>query len=88
MLTALSIFIWMSLRTLKYEFTENEYILRRYLWYRYYVPQTFCVLFRFLAVLHIGRSHECPIHVRWKLLYIPAAVIAIGKSQRTYLKRI
>ncbi|MGN1112359.1 MAG: histidine kinase N-terminal 7TM domain-containing protein [Acutalibacteraceae bacterium] len=75
---ALMIILWMFLRTIKYEFLPAGHITERYAWYLYYIPQTFCVLLMFFSVLHIGRPQNRPISRRWKLLYIPAAVISFG----------
>lgn len=79
-LTGLAVLIifWIALRTVKYEFLPPNHPTARHCWYLYYLPQTFGVLLLFLSVLHIGLPHDRPIDRRWKLLYIPAAVITIG----------
>lgn len=68
----------MLLRTVKFIFLPNNHFLTRYAWYLYYLPQTLTVLFIFFAVLHIGKPYDEPISKKWKLLYIPAALIIIG----------
>lgn len=77
MAAILMIFL-MADRTIKYEFTGNMYTFSRYAWYLYYVPQICCPLLMFFAVLHIGRPDDRPINRRWKLLYIPAAILVTG----------
>ena len=77
---------WMSLliafllilRTIKFVFLPNGHITNRYAWYLYYFPQTFTVLLMFFTVLHIGRPHNRPINTKWKLLYLPAALLSLG----------
>lgn len=53
-------------------------IFGRYVWYLYYLPQTFLPLLMFFAVLHIGKPIDQPIARRWLLLYLPAALIVLG----------
>lgn len=72
------IIVFMMLRTVKYEFLNRERTVARYVWYLYYLPQTFCALLMFLSVLHINRPVDQPINPRWKLLYIPATLIVLG----------
>ena len=77
---------WMSLliafllilRTIKFVFLPSDHITNRYAWYLYYFPQTFTVLLMFFTVLHIGRPHNRPINTKWKLLYLPAALLSLG----------
>ena len=77
---------WMSLliafllilRTIKFVFLPSGHITNRYAWYLYYFPQTFTVLLMFFTVLHIGRPHNRPINTKWKLLYLPAALLSLG----------
>lgn len=69
---------WMMVRTVKYVFTGQDSIAERYCWYLYYLPQTFTLLPMFFSVLYIGRPYDQPISRRWNLLYIPAALIALG----------
>lgn len=72
------IIFWIALRTLKYIFLPDGYVLTRYVWYLYYVSQIFCVLLMFFSVLYIGRPYDSPISSRWKFLYIPAVMIVVG----------
>lgn len=73
----LLIFLMLT-RTIKFIFLPENHFLTRYAWYLYYIPQTLTVLFIFFAVLHIGKPYDEPISKKWKLLYIPAALIIIG----------
>ena len=75
---AIFVILWMLLRTVKYVFTRDDSIAARYCWYLYYLPQTFILLPMFFSVLHIGRPAEQPISRRWRLLYLPAAVIVLA----------
>ncbi|MGM9554720.1 MAG: histidine kinase N-terminal 7TM domain-containing protein [Faecousia sp.] len=75
---AIFVILWMLLRTVKYVFTGDDSIAARYCWYLYYLPQTFILLPMFFSVLYIGRPAEQPISRRWRLLYLPAAVIVLA----------
>ncbi|CDC82868.1 uncharacterized protein BN818_01809 [Clostridium sp. CAG:964] len=74
----LMILFMMVLRTVKFVFLPDGNIVTRYIWYLYYLPQTVSVLWMLFAVLHIGKPQGQPINPRWKLLYIPAALIVLG----------
>lgn len=76
--TAYLMIFWIVLRTIKYECLVDESFLTRFAWYLYYIPQVFCVVLMFLAVLHIGRPYDRPISSKWKLIYIPSAIIVAG----------
>ena len=69
---------WMCIRTIKYEFLLSEWTACRYIWYLYYVPMIFIPLLMFLSVLHIGLSYDSTISRRWKLLFIPAGLLALA----------
>lgn len=75
---ALMMILRMLLRTIKYDFLPDNSIGLRYVWYLYYIPQTFCVLMMFFSVLHIGKPQNSPISCFWKVLYIPAVIIVLG----------
>lgn len=77
MATAILIIFWMAIRTIKYELVPEGHDIVRYLWYLYYVPQTFGLLLAFLSVLQIGKPYDRPLDKRWNLLYIPASVITL-----------
>ena len=72
----LLLILLMIIRTVKFIFTPDGHITERYLWYLYYLPIVFAVVFMFFGVLHVGRPYDYRISRRWKLLYIPAAGIA------------
>ena len=74
----LLIVFWILLRTVKYEYLTDGNFMTRFAWYLYYAPLVFGVVLMFLAVLHIGRPYNRPISKRWKLIYIPSAVIVAG----------
>lgn len=75
---AVLIIFLMAIRTVKFIFLPQDSTAARYLWYLYYVPQTFTVLFIFFAVLYIGKPLDEPVSRYRKLLYIPAVLIALG----------
>lgn len=68
----------MFLRTVKFIFLAEDSLLNRYVWYLYYLPMVFTVLYVFLTTLHIGKPYDYALNPKWKLLYIPAALIVIG----------
>lgn len=72
------IVLFLALRTLKYQFVPANSLGNRYVWYLYYLPQTFLPLLMFFAVLHIGKPIDQPVQIRWKLLYLPAALLVLG----------
>lgn len=76
--TAFLMAVLMLVRTVKFLFMSDTYVLARYAWYLYYVPQTLAVLWMFFAVFSIGRPYHYRMDRRWKLLYIPAGIIMIG----------
>ncbi|MCI6859238.1 MAG: hypothetical protein MR867_08095 [Eubacterium sp.] len=70
--------ILIILRTVKYNLCVAGSPEARWVWYLYYIPQTFIVLFMFFTVLYIGKPSDVPISRLWNLLYIPAGGICIG----------
>ena len=72
------IVVFLALRTLKYQFLPAYSAAGRYVWYLYYLPQTFLPLLMFFAVLHIGKPVDQPISRYWRALYLPAALIVLG----------
>ena len=75
---ALLIVFLMVIRTTKYIFIPENTPAARYIWYLYYFPQTYVVLFMFFAVLYTGKPYGCSISPKWKLLHIPALLIVLG----------
>lgn len=75
---AILIIFWMALRTLKYEFTISGHFTARYAWYMYYIPMMFIPLLIFLSVIAVGRPYNKPADRKWRLLFIPTAVIVLG----------
>ncbi|MGN0372748.1 MAG: histidine kinase N-terminal 7TM domain-containing protein [Enterocloster sp.] len=72
------ILFWIAVRTIKYDFAAEGHIIKRYIWYLYYIPMVLIPLLMFLSVLWIGRSEDRPISGLWNLLYLPAAVLIAG----------
>lgn len=75
---AVLIIFWIMIRTVKYELVLSYQAIPRYLWYMYYIPQTFIILLMFFSVLYIGKPYDWQINKGWKLLYIPTALISAG----------
>lgn len=68
----------MICRTVKYVYLPGGAASTRYAWYLYYVPLTLMVLYLFYAVLYVGKPYGTGIHKAWKLLYLPACLLAAG----------
>ncbi|MGN1351141.1 MAG: histidine kinase N-terminal 7TM domain-containing protein [Anaerovoracaceae bacterium] len=75
---AVMIIFWVMIRTVKYELVWSSQAITRYLWYMYYVPQTFIALLMLFSVIYIGKPYDWKIDKRWKLMYIPAFMISAG----------
>ncbi len=70
-------FIALSLlKVAKYNFTQTDSTLQRYLWYAYYVPFLFGPVFIFSASLSFGKPNDYKPSRLWALLYIPAAALS------------
>lgn len=70
--------LWMFLRAVKYRFFLTDPDITRHLWYLYYVPQILAPLFSLFAALELGRRDGDGIFPRWRLLFIPAALLICG----------
>lgn len=69
------IILWLTIRTVKYEFVENITAIR-YLWYSFYFPMLFIPLFAVFVSMSIGKSEDYRIPKRTRIsLYIPAFLI-------------
>ena len=69
--------LWLFLRAVKYRFFTDSTIIR-HLWYGYYVPQILAPLFSLFAALQLGRREGDALSPRWRLMYIPAALLIGG----------
>ena len=69
--------LWLFLRAVKYRFFTDSTITR-HLWYGYYVPQILAPLFSLFAALQLGRREGDALSPRWRLMYIPAALLIGG----------
>ena len=58
--TACMILFLHSLQILKYNFSGDSDILRRYIWYAYHIPMTLASLFSVFAAIRIGKSETDP----------------------------
>ncbi|MBQ7639276.1 MAG: hypothetical protein IJS90_10290 [Clostridia bacterium] len=64
--------------TAKYDFTQQDSAVQRYLWYAYYITFVFGPLFMFHASLYFGKPDDYVISKRWNWTYLPPAIISIG----------
>lgn len=68
------IILWLTIRTVKYEFVENITAIR-YLWYGYYFSMLFIPLFALFVSLSLGKSEDYRIPKWTRVFYIPAFLI-------------
>ena len=68
------IILWLTIRTVKYEFVENITAMR-YLWYGYYFSMLFIPLFALFVSLSLGKSEDYRIPKWTRVFYIPAFLI-------------
>ncbi|MGN0548582.1 MAG: histidine kinase N-terminal 7TM domain-containing protein [Acutalibacteraceae bacterium] len=68
------IILWLTIRTVKFEFVENPTAIR-YLWYSYYFSMLFIPLFALFVSLSLGKSEDYRIPKWTRVFYIPAFLI-------------
>ena len=68
------IILWLTIRTVKYEFVESITAIR-YLWYGYYFSMLFIPLFALFVSLSLGKSEDYRIPKWTRVFYIPAFLI-------------
>ena len=68
------IILWLTIRTVKFEFVENPTAIR-YLWYGYYFSMLFIPLFAVFVSLSLGKSEDYRIPKWTRVFYIPAFLI-------------
>ncbi len=68
---------WFIVRSMKYQFIANPYIVR-YLWYGYYIPMLFIPLFCVFISLSLGKQEDFRLP-KWikLLLYIPTIICVL-----------
>ena len=71
---SLLIILWLTIRTVKFEFVENPTAIR-YLWYGYYFSMLFIPLFAVFVSLSLGKSEDYRIPKWTRVFYIPAFLI-------------
>ncbi|MBQ7623661.1 MAG: hypothetical protein IJS65_00110 [Clostridia bacterium] len=72
---ALMVF-WLFVRELRWHFVEGA-VLKRFLWYVYYIPILLIPLFGFLVSLSLGRGESCRLPDKTALLFIPPSALAL-----------
>ncbi len=79
-LTWMSLFIFSVLlaKMVNHAFLAEWEVGGRYIWYFYYTPIIFSALCIFFTVLCIGKPWDYKIEKKWKWLYVPAAILAVG----------
>ena len=68
------IILWLTIRTVKFEFVENPTAIR-YLWYGYYFSMLFIPLFAVFVSLSLGKPEDYRIPKWTRVFYIPAFLI-------------
>lgn len=71
---SLLIILWLTIRTVKFEFVENPTAIR-YLWYGYYFSMLFIPLFAVFVSLSLGKPEDYRIPKWTRVFYIPAFLI-------------
>lgn len=74
---AVSIILWLSLRTVKYNFAYGSCDIERILWYMFYIPILLMPLFFFFLSLSVGKPENYRISKKANLLYIPTIALII-----------
>lgn len=67
---------WYMARTLKWSVAGDE-LMRRYLWYLYYVPIVLLPLLSLLTAFCVGRPPSYHVHRRWLWLFVPAGILIL-----------
>lgn len=73
--SALMVF-WVTVRTIRYLFTEDPWALR-HLWYLYYLPMLFIPLLAVFVAMSLGKPESFRLPKWAALLYIPAAALLL-----------
>lgn len=75
-LTAISLLmvLWLTIRTIRYLFTDNPWLLRQ-LWYLYYLPMLFIPCLAVFVALSLGKSEDFRLPKWTALLYIPSVLL-------------
>ena len=74
---AVLILFFLVVRMIKYGLTQDADTLSRYLWYAYYVPQTFIPPTILLAAFSLENKKGKPLAKAWYLIYLPAAILLL-----------
>ncbi|MGN0657740.1 MAG: histidine kinase N-terminal 7TM domain-containing protein [Ruminiclostridium sp.] len=72
-ISALMVF-WVTVRTIKFIFTENPWLLRQ-LWYMYYLPMLFIPCLAVFVALSLGKPESFRLPKWTAFLYIPTAAL-------------
>lgn len=67
-------FLWISFRIYKYEFSSNLK-QQRMLWYWYYFPMIFIPLLSLFATISLGKGENYRLKASYNLLFIPAILL-------------
>ena len=74
---AVLILFFLVVRMIKYGLTKDADTLSRYLWYAYYVPQTFIPPTILLAAFSLENKKGKPLAKAWYLIYLPAVILLL-----------
>ena len=80
LLTAIggSLLLLFTLQLIRYAFTHGQTLWKRWLIYAYQLPTTVVPLLSFFVALCLGQEDESRALCRWRLLWIPWALMALG----------
>lgn len=75
-LTAISVLMvfWVAVRTMKYLFAQEPWVLR-HLWYMYYLSMLFIPFLAVFAAFSLGKTEYYRLPKRANILYIPSTVL-------------
>lgn len=71
---AVLMILWLNFKVLKYYICMDA-VVRRYLWYLYYLPLVGIPLYMLFASMFIGKTEDYKLKWQLKLLYIPAVLL-------------
>lgn len=70
--------LYFFLQMTRYCLLFESAVVRRYMWYAYYVPMAFIPVFGVFVILCFSLPEDEHIGRRWKLLLVPAALLSVG----------
>ena len=62
---------------LRYQFTQGQATVHRFMWYCYYIPICFIPVISFKLCLRCGRSENVKINPLWDLTFLPSLILSL-----------